>query len=631
MQKKMKNYLLILSILLFMSSQLTAQTGDAGQPGEFLRYGVGGRALGMGHAFTGMADDASTIYYNPAGLMNVPRKEFTSMYTNLFLDSRYTYAAIALPRTFVGPHNAVGVGWVNLGMTGFDQRSDNNISEGSFDFYQQAFLLSGAREFVSTWGVLNYGLNLKIINQAFPGYSSDTGNSGWGFGADLGATFRPINLPLFRWGVFDDFFTLSRIMPLQIGVSLQNVLPPRVGIGSGEKDPYPFILRFGASYSLLFGNWRANIVYDHERFKDRKAGNFMGAEALVPSPFQGFYPSLRLGYNSRTKAPSFGGGLKLDYLANAAIRIDFAYTLKPHSALDNDFRLFLTVDFGRHYDHAYFYDRAVRGETKRQQLAEHLQVITRYPNDNVPTSAELLATELDTTNAVHYLRLIGGLRLANTYYNKAVAELKQNRIAAAKSEAQKAIDEYNSAITTGREITETEYMNFAECLIIVEQYAKASDLYLPKVTTPSSRRHYLAGVCFRYQQKWSEAAKEFAAATEISPQDSKSMRALSFLGLGEARMQLAEYNKAISAFETVTRQYYANLHPDYPRYPAFPDDAGRNIHNIADDAQFWIGECYERIGDKNRARNAYAKIKRFYPFSTRLNAANDKVTTLLKE
>jgi hypothetical protein len=436
MQKKMKYIILmIISVLCIAGNISHAQTGDAGQPGEFLRYGVGGRALGMGHAFTGLADDASSVYWNPAGLMNVPRKEFTSMYTNLFLDSRYTYMAVALPRTFVGPHNAIGFGWVNLGMSDFDQRDFDNTHIGNFDFYDQAFILSGAREFVSTWGILNYGLNLKLVNQAFPGLSSTfstsySSTSGWGFGADIGMTFRPINAPLFK------FVPLRWIMPLQLGFALQNVLPPSIGIGDGVKDKYPQVFRWGASYRLAMADWRANLLVDQEIFitkqditdanqkvfskYKRTSGWFTGFEVETPQPFVGTQPSLRAGWNSRAGAPTFGGGVKLNYINNAAIRIDFAYAIKPNDALNNDFRMFLTVDFGQSYNADYFIARVDEELKDRKKMADQLQILTLYQENYelARDSAVILAGVYDDSNQDRYIAFIGGAEAVEWLYDQ---------------------------------------------------------------------------------------------------------------------------------------------------------------------------------------------------------------------
>src|ERR1700686_528672 len=49
------------ALLLFTPSLLSAQTFDQ----------VGERAQGMGGAFVAVADDASAIYWNPAGLANI--------------------------------------------------------------------------------------------------------------------------------------------------------------------------------------------------------------------------------------------------------------------------------------------------------------------------------------------------------------------------------------------------------------------------------------------------------------------------------------------------------------------------------------------------------------------------------
>ncbi|HOC89567.1 MAG TPA: UPF0164 family protein, partial [bacterium] len=48
----------------------------------FLQISPGARAAGMGEAFVALADDATAVYYNPAGLGFQRGKEITLMHTN---------------------------------------------------------------------------------------------------------------------------------------------------------------------------------------------------------------------------------------------------------------------------------------------------------------------------------------------------------------------------------------------------------------------------------------------------------------------------------------------------------------------------------------------------------------------
>src|SRR3990167_5077129 len=45
--------------------------------------GVGARVSGLGHAYTAVADDAYSVYYNPAGLGTLDRPELGTTYSKL--------------------------------------------------------------------------------------------------------------------------------------------------------------------------------------------------------------------------------------------------------------------------------------------------------------------------------------------------------------------------------------------------------------------------------------------------------------------------------------------------------------------------------------------------------------------
>ncbi len=65
--------------------------------GQFLKIGVGARAIGMGGAFVAIADDGSAAYWNPAGLSFA--ETFKSMFNHQewFLDISQEYLAIQYP------------------------------------------------------------------------------------------------------------------------------------------------------------------------------------------------------------------------------------------------------------------------------------------------------------------------------------------------------------------------------------------------------------------------------------------------------------------------------------------------------------------------------------------------------
>jgi len=71
--------------------------------GTFLRIGVGARAEGMGESFVAVANDPSAIYWNPAGLASLQRREAAASHTAWPSDIQYDHLTLVIPsRRFGG-------------------------------------------------------------------------------------------------------------------------------------------------------------------------------------------------------------------------------------------------------------------------------------------------------------------------------------------------------------------------------------------------------------------------------------------------------------------------------------------------------------------------------------------------
>lgn len=76
---------------------LAAGPARAAETASFLTIGAGARALAMGGAFTALADDSNAVYWNPAGLASVERREVSASHAELADGVRHDFAAYAHP------------------------------------------------------------------------------------------------------------------------------------------------------------------------------------------------------------------------------------------------------------------------------------------------------------------------------------------------------------------------------------------------------------------------------------------------------------------------------------------------------------------------------------------------------
>ncbi len=244
----MKRVSLILLALLTAVSFAFAK-GDYGTPGEFLNWGAGARSLGMGRAFTGLADDPSAVYYNPAGLALQNPLQVTLQHVVLFYDTMYDFAAVTYPVSGIGTFAG---SFVSLRTTGFDPRNGlwESPGTGNFAVTNQAYIISYARD-ITSW--LSAGANLKLISESV--YDKNA----MGYGLDVGFLFVP-----------SDFFSF--------GLSVINAVPASVKLNQ-TSESFPIIIRGGIAFKFL-GD-RIIPVIDFEQELSKKELKFrMGLEAF---------------------------------------------------------------------------------------------------------------------------------------------------------------------------------------------------------------------------------------------------------------------------------------------------------------------------------------------------------------
>jgi hypothetical protein len=171
--------LLILTLLL----TLQAHAGESEFP--LFKLGAGARAVGMGAAYTGVADDATAIFWNPAGMSQIKSRfslEFSNrlhFQSSKFLELYGVYSDIK--------YGAFGVGFLS------DQTSDILAYDANFNYldnfsaYQRAFIVGYAYSLTP----INIGLSLTSVQA---GLDPPQGKvSGSGMTVTLGLLTRVTN------------------------------------------------------------------------------------------------------------------------------------------------------------------------------------------------------------------------------------------------------------------------------------------------------------------------------------------------------------------------------------------------------------------------------------------------------
>lgn len=139
----------LIAVLLLAGPALGAETAS------FLDVGAGARALGMGGAYTAISDEADAIYWNPAGLARLEKRQVSLSHAELGSGNRHDFLAYAHPTsraTFGGAFTYLSYGSI----TGRDSLGRPTGSYNASD--AAAAFAAGVKT-----DVVDFGLSVKYV------------------------------------------------------------------------------------------------------------------------------------------------------------------------------------------------------------------------------------------------------------------------------------------------------------------------------------------------------------------------------------------------------------------------------------------------------------------------------------
>jgi hypothetical protein len=336
---------------------------------EYPRFYRGVRPMGMGGAFTAVADDENALFYNPAGLADIstlalgilnPMVEVSDKTIDLWkdiddIDTDDTGEVADLLRKYAGDHQHVrasltpyvgfnaantGVMIAGLGQTTMDAEIRNPTwPEAHVDFVRDLGLLGGVGGKIPFHNI-KLGAGLKVINRQsleevytatdiadedFEDRFEDDLSSGSGISLDLGAIYR---LPFFEVVETDIALAIQNLPSMDFGSAKDAETQANVGIA---------LKKSFAKFSLLGALDYIDLTHAIGDDSDWAKRVHMGIEVRLPMIL-----SVRAGLNQGYGTFGFSTDFKV-------VRLDFAtYTeeVGAHSGQRSDKRYMGQITIG---------------------------------------------------------------------------------------------------------------------------------------------------------------------------------------------------------------------------------------------------------------------------------------------
>jgi hypothetical protein len=235
-------------IIVALGTPIDAAEQLADNAGAFIQLGAGARASAMGGSSVAVAADATTAFWNPAGLPFLSECEAVFETGMLAVDRTHCFAAVTYNDPLLG---GVGFSWTGLSIDGIALYDQWNSYVGESQDSENSFALCYGRQLVRRVSV---GATVKYL------YQTVCDRACSGFGGDVGLRVLP-----FR--------------NLILGLLAQNLgTQVKWKTESGRRETVPLHLRVGASYQLDHSGVGVLIASDVDKREGQTARLHVGTQ-----------------------------------------------------------------------------------------------------------------------------------------------------------------------------------------------------------------------------------------------------------------------------------------------------------------------------------------------------------------
>lgn len=282
-------------------AEIFRKVGTAGA--QFLKIGVGARAVGMGEAFVAVADDGTAIWWNPAGVARITLEGTSRLTLNHstwpadisheFFGYAFSYRG--LPGSYAFSSTVLQMDPIAVRTEYSPEGTGENFDAGSFNLSA-----TWAKNLIDPF---SFGINAKYIHLGLADENAD------GLTVDIGTLY------------YTGFKTI------RIGMAIQSLGPSMKFID--QSFPMPTMFRVGAAADLIQSkdhNFLAAFEFDHPSDNAERAS--VGGEYTLKT----FQPNVTLqvrgGYRYNRDEEALAGGFGVEFPTGTGshMRVDYAYS-----------------------------------------------------------------------------------------------------------------------------------------------------------------------------------------------------------------------------------------------------------------------------------------------------------------